>query len=202
MNCELKHFHIIISKHWLNIIRTKTIVTRTVHQLTFYFVTQSVESMAMVPSSTRTRIAPVLVSASAEGASSSSSASSALVATSSSSGSNPGATIASSAPGVAAVAKAKAKSKAKAKAKAHALPPVIQIRGQHMGPLATVNKMGDIVQLPMYAPMGRLKGSFLNAFDTVVTHWRDLRLAQRTHRVVNGFPMHTATHGSKMEFDQ
>ena len=187
-----------MSKHWLNVIGTKGTVTHIVHQLTLYFATQSMESMAMVSSSTRTRIVPVPVDGSdcsGSGTTSvmsppplavaaSSSASSASVAASSSSLSNPGATISISTSGVAAVAKAKAKSKAKAKAKAHALPPVVQIRGQHMGPLSTVNN------------------SFLTTFDNVVALWRYLRLAQRTHRVVNGYPIHTATPGSKMEFDQ
>lgn len=105
-----------------------------------------------------------------------------------------------------AVPKAKAmpkgKAKAKAKAAAHGHSTVIQLRGQHMGPLKTVNKHGKIVQLPMHAPIGRLKSSFLESFEKVVAHWKDYRLAQRTHRVANRLPRHTATPASKIEFDQ
>lgn len=163
--------------------------------------------MAMVP---RTRIVPVPVDASGSSASSGSpslpSSSSASAPASSSSGSIPLAASAIPAPGpgvvaVAPKAKAMPKGKAKAKARPHG-PTVMQLRGQHMGPLKTINKTGKVVQLAMYAPIGRLKPSFMEAFEKVVEHWKEYRLAQRLRRGVNGFPRHTATPGTKIEFDQ
>ena len=168
----------------------------------------------MASSSSRGRIVPVDASANSASSSGSGSMSSmslshhAIVAASSASTASLPASsssvpvpvpVAPAAPAPKAMAKGKAK--AKAKARIHH-PAVIQLRGQHMGPLKTINKHGKVVQLAMYAPIGRLKTSFLEAFDKVVEHWKDYRLAQRTRRGANGLPKRSATPGSKIEFDQ